>query len=329
MSVPTSRRRLPPAQRRREILEVATSLIATSGFNGIPLGRFAEACGMTKAALLHYFASKEDLLVAVLERRDELDAFAVAPDRVPATDAASSSAPHAARAAKPQPAVDRAALHRFERRSAGSEPSRSRVLRRAVGSFHARFGGVRVPVASAAATLRDPGSCLSRRSPGHLVSGPFHRFRSRVERFRRPALRRSSALMILAGHGATGTSEDSSGHGWANRPATRRRSHAHPQQRTFVNKCAGVCDHARVTRWIRYYCDAEDTLSYYEIGEDAGSLPVCGSRGGVADRECPGRPPSGRPGHRDQATSNRSRFMTLSQAATKSRTNFSRESSLA
>jgi AcrR family transcriptional regulator len=92
MPVPTSRRRLPPAQRRREILDVATSLIATSGFNGIPVGRFAEACGMTKAGLLHYFASKEDLLVAVLERRDELDAFAFAPDRVPATDAASSRA---------------------------------------------------------------------------------------------------------------------------------------------------------------------------------------------------------------------------------------------
>jgi len=43
----------------------------------------------------------------------------------------------------------------------------------------------------------------------------------------------------------------------------------------------------------------------------------------------PGRPASGRPGHRDQARSNRSRFMTLSHAATKSRTNFSCESSLA
>ena len=38
---------------------------------------------------------------------------------------------------------------------------------------------------------------------------------------------------------------------------------------------------------------------------------------------CPGRPVTGRPGHRDQARSNRSRFMTLSHAATKSRTNFS------
>lgn len=90
--MPTSRRRLPPDQRRREILDAATSLIAASGFNGISLGRFAEACGMTKPGLLHYFASKEDLLIAVLDHRDELDGAAVAPDRTPATDAASSRA---------------------------------------------------------------------------------------------------------------------------------------------------------------------------------------------------------------------------------------------
>jgi AcrR family transcriptional regulator len=88
----TGRRRLPPDQRRREILDAATSLIAASGFNGISLARFAEACGMTKAGLLHYFVSKEDLLIAVLDRRDELDALAVAPDHTPATDAASSRA---------------------------------------------------------------------------------------------------------------------------------------------------------------------------------------------------------------------------------------------
>jgi len=46
---------------------------------------------------------------------------------------------------------------------------------------------------------------------------------------------------------------------------------------------------------------------------------------------CPGRPTRGRPGRRDQADparSNRSRFMTLFHAATKSRTNFSCASSL-
>src|SRR3954447_23419033 len=42
-----------------------------------------------------------------------------------------------------------------------------------------------------------------------------------------------------------------------------------------------------------------------------------------------GRPVGGRPRHRDHARSNRSRFMTLSHAATKSRMNFSFPSSAA
>jgi hypothetical protein len=51
--------------------------------------------------------------------------------------------------------------------------------------------------------------------------------------------------------------------------------------------------------------------------------------GAVIGRRCLGRPTSGRPGHRDQVRSKRSRFMTLTHAATKSCTNFSPASSLA
>jgi AcrR family transcriptional regulator len=90
MAVSAGRRRLPLAQRRDEIIDAATSLIAASGFNGISLGRFAEASGMTKAGLLHHFVSREDLLIAVLKHRDELDARAIAPDPEPSIDAASS-----------------------------------------------------------------------------------------------------------------------------------------------------------------------------------------------------------------------------------------------
>src|SRR3982074_916925 len=65
-------------------------------------------------------------------------------------------------------------------------------------------------------------------------------------------------------------------------------------------------------------------------GEDHIIIKQRGQRLGRSARaRCPGRPTSGRPGHRDQAMSNRSRFMTLSHAATKSCTNFPPESSLA
>ncbi|MEV4701923.1 TetR/AcrR family transcriptional regulator [Actinoplanes sp. NPDC049316] len=86
------RRRLPPAERREEILAAATELIAVSGFNGVSLGEFAAACGMTKAGLLHHFPSKEHVLVGVLERRDELDVAAVMGDADPAPDAETARA---------------------------------------------------------------------------------------------------------------------------------------------------------------------------------------------------------------------------------------------
>lgn len=91
-TVPTARRRLRPAERREEILAAATELIAVSGFNGVPLFAFAAACGMTKAGLLHHFPSKEHLLTAVLERRDERDAAAVITTGEPAADAAAARA---------------------------------------------------------------------------------------------------------------------------------------------------------------------------------------------------------------------------------------------
>jgi AcrR family transcriptional regulator len=70
---PRVRRRYPPEVRRAEIIESATRLIATAGFNGVSLAQVAEASGMTNAGLLHHFASKTDLLIAVLDHRDELD----------------------------------------------------------------------------------------------------------------------------------------------------------------------------------------------------------------------------------------------------------------
>jgi AcrR family transcriptional regulator len=86
------RRRLPLAERREEILKAATELIASSGFKGVPLEAFAAACGMTKAGMLHHFPSKDALLIAVLERRDEIDLTTVAGALEPARDPASARA---------------------------------------------------------------------------------------------------------------------------------------------------------------------------------------------------------------------------------------------
>ena len=71
--VRTKRRRLTPEARRAEIIATATKLISTRGYNGLAFQDVADTGGMTLAGILHYFSSKEDLLISVLEARDEED----------------------------------------------------------------------------------------------------------------------------------------------------------------------------------------------------------------------------------------------------------------
>ncbi|WP_229073667.1 TetR/AcrR family transcriptional regulator [Actinoplanes sp. DH11] len=72
------RARLPAAERRRQIVEVTTRLIAERGFWGLSMQDVADGCGLTVPGLLHHVGSKDNLLIAVLEYRDEADARAFA-----------------------------------------------------------------------------------------------------------------------------------------------------------------------------------------------------------------------------------------------------------
>ncbi|MCX5407408.1 TetR/AcrR family transcriptional regulator [Streptomyces sp. NBC_00335] len=60
-------------ERRVEIVRAALEVIAERGYRGAALGTVAERVGLTQQGLLHYFPSKEALLVAVLEERDRWD----------------------------------------------------------------------------------------------------------------------------------------------------------------------------------------------------------------------------------------------------------------
>ncbi|MCU1444563.1 TetR/AcrR family transcriptional regulator [Cryobacterium sp.] len=60
--------------KRAEILETALALVARQGFRQTSVRDIADAVGLTPAGLLHYFESKDDLWVAILRKRDELDA---------------------------------------------------------------------------------------------------------------------------------------------------------------------------------------------------------------------------------------------------------------
>lgn len=60
-------------ERRGEIVRAAVEVIAERGYRGAALSTVAERVGLTQQGLLHYFPTKEALLVAVLEERDRWD----------------------------------------------------------------------------------------------------------------------------------------------------------------------------------------------------------------------------------------------------------------
>jgi AcrR family transcriptional regulator len=58
---------------RERVLQSALRAIAANGYQGSSLAAIAADAGLTTAGLLHYFPSKEELLVAVLAERDRVD----------------------------------------------------------------------------------------------------------------------------------------------------------------------------------------------------------------------------------------------------------------
>ncbi len=63
----TKRVRKSPQQRRKEIIEAATKLIALKGYNGISLQDVASELNMTQQGVLHYVKTKAGLLSMVVK----------------------------------------------------------------------------------------------------------------------------------------------------------------------------------------------------------------------------------------------------------------------
>jgi AcrR family transcriptional regulator len=59
--------------KRRDILDQATALFGEAGYRGTSLREIAARCDLSHPGLLHHFPTKESLLLAVLEHRDEVD----------------------------------------------------------------------------------------------------------------------------------------------------------------------------------------------------------------------------------------------------------------
>jgi AcrR family transcriptional regulator len=58
---------------RDRVLRAAMDIFSAQGYRGASLDAVAEAVGMTRQGLLHYFPSKVQLLLGVLDLRQELD----------------------------------------------------------------------------------------------------------------------------------------------------------------------------------------------------------------------------------------------------------------
>ncbi|MEA9985967.1 TetR/AcrR family transcriptional regulator [Subtercola sp. RTI3] len=65
---------------RKQVLDVAMDLFAREGEAGTTLSAIAAAAGMTREGLRHYFSSRDDVLLAIVESVDE-DARARQPDQ--------------------------------------------------------------------------------------------------------------------------------------------------------------------------------------------------------------------------------------------------------
>ncbi|KAB2341608.1 TetR/AcrR family transcriptional regulator [Actinomadura rudentiformis] len=60
-------------ERREQILDTALEVFSQHGDRGSSLQEIADRVGLTQAGVLHYFGSREELLLAILKRRDKLD----------------------------------------------------------------------------------------------------------------------------------------------------------------------------------------------------------------------------------------------------------------
>lgn len=71
--VPAAARRALRSGSRDRILDAAVRAFSAQGYEGTSMLRVADAAGLSQAGLLHHFPSKRALLLAVLQRRDDVD----------------------------------------------------------------------------------------------------------------------------------------------------------------------------------------------------------------------------------------------------------------
>lgn len=84
---PQPRRRLSPAARREQLLDVAVALAAGSDVSRLSVAEIAAAAGVSEGLLYHYFPTKDALVLAAVQRAADalmaaLDVVSAGPSRL-------------------------------------------------------------------------------------------------------------------------------------------------------------------------------------------------------------------------------------------------------
>jgi AcrR family transcriptional regulator len=125
-----TRRAAQARERRAQLLDAALALFAEQGFERATIKDLSEAAGVAQGLVYHYFASKDELLFAVIERQSFLPELrrllAVAPDRPAAEVLREVAAGFAALLAEREP------LMRIVARESQTNPRVAAVLQRVI-----------------------------------------------------------------------------------------------------------------------------------------------------------------------------------------------------
>jgi len=70
VSTTPKRRRLPPEQRRAQLLDAAGDLFAERGYEEVSVEDIARAAGVQRGLVHHYFGGRKDVYLALVERLD-------------------------------------------------------------------------------------------------------------------------------------------------------------------------------------------------------------------------------------------------------------------
>ncbi|MET0364412.1 MAG: helix-turn-helix domain-containing protein [Sphingobium sp.] len=68
-----------PEVRRAQILDEGIRLVGAHGYYGLTVQALAKRCGISNAGLLHYFGSKDQILLALLDELERREAEIMAP----------------------------------------------------------------------------------------------------------------------------------------------------------------------------------------------------------------------------------------------------------